>query len=278
VTDIDLLRQAAFDARIKGVPGGNRVAWSASDAAMLRGMLMELPVDLLRWESTAPVVASKLAARPPEAAKLAEVGISIRNAPAEDDLAFAFTISSSRVDLAGDSIDQNGIDLDNYASNPVVLAVHDSSQMPIATSTRPAVAGGKLVAVAKFPAPRVSFVSDRVAAAVRANLVKGASIGFVPLKWSLSKDPTRPMGVDFHRVRLLEWSICPIPCNADCVAIGAVTESVGRNDSDAIAARVREAQQLTDRFRRATGDQLAATTRAERLAEAERFRRIAQGR
>ena len=94
--------------------------------------------------------------------------------------------------------------------------------MPIAVSTSPAVAGNSLTAVAKFPAPGVSDCSDEVAAALTAGLVRGASVGFIPVRWTFTKDPARPFGVDFQEIRLLEWSICAVPCNPDCLMIGAV--------------------------------------------------------
>ena len=79
------------------------------------------------------------------------------------------------------------------------------------------------MAIAKFPRPGVSADSDRVAAAIRGGLVRGASIGFVPLRWSFTKDPARPMGISFHSIKMIEFSVCSIPCNPDCLLIGAVS-------------------------------------------------------
>jgi hypothetical protein len=180
--------------------------------------------------------------------KLSEQGVTIRDAHPSD-RKFLFVISSEEVDLAGDVITIDGIDSSNFGKNPAVLNAHDSSTLPIAVSTPPAALGKTLTAVAKFPRPGVSQSSDQIAAAIRASLVKGASIGFVPVRWSFSKNPERPFGVDFHQIRLLEWSICAVPCNPACLYIGAVeggsaSRSSSRRDDPARDRRLAEVRQL----------------------------------
>ena len=70
--------------------------------------------------------------------------------------------------LAGDSISPDGFDLAGFKKNPCVLFSHDSNRSPVATSTPPWVAGGRLMAIAQFPTRGVSAASDEVAEAVRA--------------------------------------------------------------------------------------------------------------
>ena len=43
--------------------------------------------------------------------------------------------------------------------------------------------------------------------------LKAVSVGFLPLKWKFSTDPNRPQGLDFVKQKLLECSICPVPCH-----------------------------------------------------------------
>ena len=132
------------------------------------------------------------------------------------------------------------------------------------------------MAVAKFPRPGISADSDRVAAAIRGGLTRGASIGFVPLKWSFTKDPARPMGISFHAVKMIEFSTCSIPCNSDCLLIGAV--SGGKAASDIKMADLRRSARALAAEARALGASISddiPTTPEQRLAEAHNFRRLA---
>jgi HK97 family phage prohead protease len=107
---------------------------------------------------------------------------------------------------------------------------------------------GMTRAVATFPDVGVSSDSDAVAAAIRNGLVRGASVGFTPVRWSLSKDPARPFGVNFEQITLHEWSVCSVPCNQDCLFIGASSS-------------------------KSMPVMRAPLSRSERLAEAKRLRR-----
>jgi hypothetical protein len=221
---LDHLRRDALEKRVSNI-GGNRILWSAKDTARIRDHVMSAPEKVFR---DLPVVARNPGVTSIAAArrKFSEVVRDVR----ENDLDFAFIISSSCVDLAGDVIIPTGIDFSDFLKNSCVLNSHDSAAMPIAVSTRPAIAGTSATAVAKFPAAGVSECSDKVAAALRAGLVRGASVGFQPLRWKFATQSDRPFGVDFLEIRLLEWSICSVPCNPECLMIGAVGgKSVSRH-------------------------------------------------
>ena len=252
---LDILRQDALTNRLKNI-GGNRVHWSAKDAALISDYVMAMPPQMFRRD--VPPASRKLVDTGGTARrKFAEQGIAIRDAHPTD-RKFLFVVSSEDVDLAGDVITVDGIDCENFLRNPVVLNAHDLSTLPIASSTSPAVSGKTLTAIAKFPRAGVSPASDQVAAAIRASLVKGCSIGFVPVKWSFAKgNSSRPFGVNFHEIRLLEWSICAVPCNPACLLLGAV-------DSQSAS--------FSSSRNRPLGDDAKM---AERLAEAQKFRRAA---
>jgi phage head maturation protease len=133
-----------------------------------------------------------------------------------------------------------------------------------------------MLAIARFPKPGVSADSDRISAAVRAGLQRGASIGFIPLKWSFSKDPSRPLGISFHAIKLLEWSFCALPCNQDCRVLGSVANNQSAPSDGKTADRRREARMLA-----AKAHSIIASipdvpaTREQRLAEARNIRRAA---
>jgi phage head maturation protease len=278
----DVLRQDALTKRINGSAGGLSIAWSAKDKARIHDHVMSTPLNMLVREL--PMASRELVDAEASSARrrFSECGVVIRAATKPEDLAFLFVISSEITDLAGDVVSVEGIDRTDFLRNPVVLNSHDSSALPIATSTAPLVSGKTMTAIAKFPKPGVSNCSDQVAAAIRGGLVRGSSIGFVPLKWAFTKDPSRPFGVDFKEIKLLEWSTCSVPCNPACLLLGTVdgkssSRSSSRNrqfESDAMAGRRSEARALAAKARSTiasiTDD--PASTREQRLVEARNFR------
>jgi hypothetical protein len=254
VDTLDILRQDALARRVKGMPGGLRIVWSAKDIANIHDHIMTTtPEKTIRAAQTA--FSKFVDVEDPAAVrrKFANAGIAVKGDLQPGDLNFLFVISSEQPDLAGDVVTANGIDCVNFNRNPAVLNSHDSSSMPIAASSVPWVSNNKLMAIAKFPPPGISDDSDEIANAMRASLVRGASIGFVPLSWSFTKDPARPFGVDFKSTRLLEWSVCSVPCNPDCLMIGAVS---GKSAP-------------------ASASSSTSSTREQRIAEARAIRRAA---
>jgi hypothetical protein len=264
MTTLDILRKDALATRLKGIAGGNRILWSTKDASTIHDYIMDQPESFFRKASAAP-------ARQDTATRSASTAATRDIQPS--DLNFLFQVSNNSVDRAGDTIDPAGIDCAEFTKNPVVLNAHDSSQLPIATSSVPWVSGSSLMAVAKFPPPGFSPASDQVAAAIRAGLVRGCSIGFVPIKWSFAKD--RPLGINFTSVKMLEYSCCSIPCNPGCLLIGPVAaKSI---DQHVAAARQAEARALTSQARSASKQtsRSAPPSREQRLAEAREFQRRA---
>jgi hypothetical protein len=246
---IGILRREALMKRLSSnAAGGLNVHWSTKDVATLTDYIRSVPERILRDAPT-------LADRKPLPAVKDMVGEM-----KPDDLNFMFTISTEDVDLSGDVIKANGIDLSGFMRNPPVLDTHNSALTPIAKSTVPSVSGTRTTAIAQFPAKGVSKNSDRVAAAIRGGLVRGASVGFVPVKWAFSTDKSRPLGIDFLSIRLLEWSICALPCNQSCLLVGAVAGTKAGRSSHRVEERP-----------------AAATTRQQRLLEARDFRRRAYG-
>jgi phage head maturation protease len=166
--------------------------------------------------------------------------------------AYMFVISTKTVDLENDVIFPRGIDTGLFSKNGPVLLSHDSSKLPIAASDVPFVSGDRVLATARFPAQGVSADSDQALAAIRAGLVKGASVGLIPTRWAFSKD--RKLGVDIFESILLEYSVVSLPCCPDALLLGPVSSAA----SAAPASATRSTQ-----------------SREERIADANRFRRIA---
>ena len=113
-----------------------------------------------------------------------------------------------------------------------------------------AVAVTRIAGLAAPVAIAEQYPADTVADAVRAGILRGASVGFIPLKWAFAKD--RPLGINFSQVRLLEWSVVSIPANPVALLHGAVSgkaaaghaDLVERRRDEARLARVDEARRL----------------------------------
>jgi HK97 family phage prohead protease len=216
---LNILRKEAFLTRVKGIAGGNKIHWSMKQQADLQDLIMSTPEEAFRTplpqhkfvDSTRDLasVRAKLAA---SGTLAAGDGQPSGNAP------WIFCITSPTVDLQGDSVKSGAAQFD--PKNLPVLFSHDSASLPIARSSPPWMVDQSTLAIANFPAPGISSQTDQVSAMVRARQVKGASIGFIPIRYTMSKDPARPFGVDFLEIRLIEWSIVSIPCNQGCWAIG----------------------------------------------------------
>ena len=159
--------------------------------------------------------------------KFMEVSIEgASDSPAEEEgLKLFFTISTPHVDRDGDIIDQTGWDLDEYKKNPVVLWAHDSSAPPVAraNSTYLSPVANKstgedqihLMSVAEFPSRDLYPFANMVGRLYKNGFLHGASVGFLPVEYEMSKEREGFAPVDFKRQKLLEWSAVPVPSNPE---------------------------------------------------------------
>jgi phage head maturation protease len=245
---LDLLRKEAFLTRVKGTAGGNKILWNTKQQAELQDWIMSSPEAAFR----APLPQHKFVDSTRDLASVRAKLMKSSTLAAGDgqpsgNVPWIFCITSPTVDLQGDSVKSGAAQFD--PKNLPVLLSHNSENLPVARSSVPWVVDQLTLAIANFPAPGISPLSDQVAAMVQARQVKGASIGFIPIRYALSKDPTRPFGVDFLEIRVIEWSICSIPCCPAALAIGPA----GNKSASASAPATRE----------------------QRMAEAAKFRRSA---
>ena len=129
-----------------------------------------------------------------------------------------WVLSDGSVDRGGDTVNPNGWDTKAFARNNVVLWSHDSSQPPIGCATNVHSDGTRLLADIEFAAPEVSSFAETIFQLVKGGFVKAGSVGFIPIDYDFSTDPKRPMGIDFKKQELLEFSICSVPANANALA------------------------------------------------------------
>jgi hypothetical protein len=232
-------------ARLKHALGGIRILWNAKAAAQLQHDIWALPERVLF--AAAETKTAEPMIRTPAA--------PVFRAMDSNALSWQFRISDETPDLMNDVIMVKGWRLQNFAKNGPVLFCHDSGSMPVGQSSLPYVSGSALYATATFPAAGISPASDQCRSMIAAGVLRGASVGFVPGKFQLSKDPQRPMGIDFiDGHQLTEWSCCAVPANPNCLVVGPASSSKS-------AAAPSSASR--------------PMTRAARIAEAREFKRRA---
>lgn len=157
------------------------------------------------------------AGKAPADARLRKAFIADVKAVDDNARAIDFTISTASVDRMGDTIAVDGWQLANFRKNPVVLWAHDSEKLPVAKASNVRVEDGKLKARAEFMGGDISGFADAVYRAIKGGFLSATSVGFAPLKYSFVDDPARRMGIDFQEQELLEFSIVPVPANAEAL-------------------------------------------------------------
>jgi hypothetical protein len=245
---LDFLRQDLLAKRINGMPGGNRYEWGARCAMLHHERIFDADKDEILRASSAverKFIAPDLAALRKQ---LMTSGVVLTKATSTSRKR-AFAISDDDEDLAQDTMRQAGMSFGIYKTNSTVLAFHDSSRPPVATSNVPVTSGKTTIAIASFPDAGVSAESDQMLAAIDAGLMRGASVGVIPKKWKYSTNPARPFGVDIIESILLEWSLTPQPCNPRALFLGAVENKSAAIETetklDARQQRLAEARKLS---------------------------------
>lgn len=139
--------------------------------------------------------------------------------------ALRFTISTGSVDREQDVIAITGWDLKNYLRNPVVLWGHDAARLPIGRAFDVAIEDSALKASIEFiPAdtPEGGLFAESVYRLARSGFIAATSVGFRPLKWDFTRDPTRGAddwfpGIDFEEQELVELSVVTVPANPEAL-------------------------------------------------------------
>lgn len=143
-------------------------------------------------------------------------------------------ISSEKEDRDKDILLAAGAQVANFERNPVVLYAHNYAGLPVAKATKvEAVPGTGLKATMQFPPRGASAEADTVHTLWSGGFLNAASVGFIPHKWENRPGPNGempqegyesywwPHGKIFTSWELLEFSIVPVPANADALRLSA---------------------------------------------------------
>lgn len=119
-----------------------------------------------------------------------------------------FVVSTNAWDSHGERINVEGISLNDFKKNPVVLWGHDGFNLPIAKATKIWKEGGKLMARAKF------YLKDDFARKVYDYILDGylnaVSIGGMVEEWGSD-------GLTIAKLNMKEFSVVSIPANQEAL-------------------------------------------------------------
>ena len=154
--------------------------------------------------------------------------------------------SAESSDRDSDILLAAGAQLDNFRKNPVVLYAHDYGGTPVAKATSiEAVPGMGLKSTIQFPQKGLSPFADEIHGLWAGMFLNAASVGFIPNKSEPRPGPNGEMpqkGEDYYwpygkiytSWELLEFSIVPVPANADALRLGI--GGVGRKSGRVLSA------------------------------------------
>jgi HK97 family phage prohead protease len=149
------------------------------------------------------------------------------------------TITTETIDRDGEVLVSQGMDASEYEKNPVVFYNHEYDQ-PIGKITSLRRGDRKIDATIEF-AQRPdgfegSYFPEFVESLVEQDIVKGISVGFVPLAGGVRKASAKDVedygdGVRqvFSKWKLLEVSVAPLPANATAL-VSAVRKGLVDGD------------------------------------------------
>lgn len=123
---------------------------------------------------------------------------------AADSGSFEVVISTADIDRQGETIKQDGWNLKNYMSNPVVLWGHDYYSLPIGITESIEVVDGKLLAKGKFAPEEANPFAQQVRRLYDLKIVRATSVGFIASEME---------GSIITMAELLEFSFVPVPAN-----------------------------------------------------------------
>jgi HK97 family phage prohead protease len=147
-----------------------------------------------------------------------------------------YVASDESVDSYGDIILQKGWNLqDRFKKNPAIMWAHNYSQPGVGSGIRAQVEDTALQIDVLFMMAETYPFADTVFKMVDAGFLKGASVGFIPVKTVKVEDEEERVslglgkyGVLFEKQILLELSVCPLGANKNALVQNSFAEAIQR--------------------------------------------------
>lgn len=126
-------------------------------------------------------------------------------------------ITTRDIDRDGEIVEPDGVDLESYRKNPVVLFGHDYSQLPIGKNLWIKADERGLIAKTQYASHEFA---EKVYEYRKEGMPLAQSIGFIPLKWEDNPDKSnKSWSRRYTKWHLLEYSDVPVPANPEAVNI-----------------------------------------------------------
>lgn len=163
-------------------------------------------------------------------------------------------ITTDDVDKEGEIVLPGGIDLQQYRSNPVVLWNHDTAS-PIGRAQWIKLVDNGIKAKTQYatrPETHVGeWLPDTIFALVQQQVLKGRSIGFIPLQIdspTQEQIKTRPDWKEANAIItksvLFEFSVVSIPCNGSAL-LEACSKGIRLDTLKKLGLKVPQAKQVS---------------------------------
>ena len=127
-----------------------------------------------------------------------------------------FKITEEIHDREQDIVMADGLDIENYLRNPVVLWGHDSDEPPIGKCVDiKQVADGWIATVEFVPAenPYNGYKAEGIRQMIKEGYLHAVSIGFIPKDWEFNNEG----GLNILTSELTEFSVVTVPCNPNAL-------------------------------------------------------------
>lgn len=130
---------------------------------------------------------------------------------------FRMVISTDHEDRHGEVIDQNGWELENYMSNPVVLWGHNHFEIPVGVTDKLYIelsedgTHRRLIAEGRFASHEFAQTLRKL---YDEKMLRTSSVGFLPKEYN---------GNRIIKAELLEWSFVSIPANQFALSLNSIT-------------------------------------------------------
>ena len=139
-----------------------------------------------------------------------------------------FRASDETIDRDGEVVLLSAWDMTEFVKNPVIMQFHDYRSWPIGKGTACGCMPDCMCVDCEFDPPEVDESADLVFRKIQHGTVRTGSVGFEPIEYVTPSRESKAAELFerfpsarriFTRVKLIEFTICPIPANPNAVAM-----------------------------------------------------------